>query len=531
MAMNTRALLFTTTLTLSAGFATSALAGEHGQLFSTCGTDSVAQQRQLHGAGILKADALEFRLTDDQIQALNEHQIELLLNIEELAYEGMPAPHVCLHPDTDPKIADAFEQFLQDLWFETRPNAFILSGRWSVTATNGAGLQQGDATTLTYSFVPDGTNIIGEGSSNLQSTMNSIIGNGTWQSLFDQALNAWSDVSGLNYVNEPNDDGVSISGFGSGAAGQLGIRGDVRISGNFIDGGGNVLAYNYFPNNGDMVIDTGDSGFYSNGSNNYRRLRNVVTHEAGHGIGLAHVESDSDRFLMEPFIDTSFDGPQIDDIRGAQRGYGDIDENNNSFGSATDFASATFRGGGFVGGQTKSITLRSMDDNSDVDYYSLTTAEPVTLSLFLSPTGGQYQNTAQGGGGGGAFFDAESVSDLNIKVADITTSILADVDAEPAGEDEALVVELPDPGQYFIIVDNDNTNNIQTYSLLAFFTTLEVETCDPDFNEDGELDFFDISAFLTAYGNQEAQADYNNDGEFDFFDISSFLTDYGAGCP
>ncbi|MGJ8636059.1 MAG: matrixin family metalloprotease [Phycisphaerales bacterium] len=529
MAMNTRTLLLTS-LTLTSGLAASVVAGEHGQVFSTCGTDATAQPRQLQGVGIIPADSLGYHLTNEQIEALNEPQKELLKAFEQLVLEGEAAPHVCLHPDTDPKIASAFEQFLGDLWFETSPNAFILSTRWTSTATDGPGLQQGEATTLTYSFVPDGTFIVGEGTSNLHSTMNNIIGNGTWQDLFDQALNAWSEVSGLNYVNEPNDDGLNISGNG-GAAGQLGQRGDVRISGNFIDGNSNVLAYNFFPNNGDMVVDTGDASFYSNSSNNYRRLRNVITHEAGHGIGLAHIESDSNRFLMEPFIDTSFDGPQIDDIRGAQRGYGDIDENNNSFGSATNFADAEFRGGGFVGGDTKSITLRSMDDNSDVDYYAVTTAEPVTMSLFLSPTGGQYQNTNQGGGGGGAFFDAESVSDLNFRVADATTTVLIDVDDNPAGEDEALVVELPNPGQYYIIVDNDNVNNIQTYSLLAFFTTLAVDTCDADFNEDGELDFFDISAFLTAYGNQEAQADYNNDSQFDFFDISAFLTDYGMGCP
>ena len=41
---------------------------------------------------------------------------------------------------------------------------------------------------------------------------------------------------------------------------------------------------NFFPNNGDMVIDTGDNFYNSTGSNSLR-LRNVLAHEAGHGVG------------------------------------------------------------------------------------------------------------------------------------------------------------------------------------------------------------------------------------------------------
>ncbi|MBL4809490.1 MAG: matrixin family metalloprotease [Phycisphaerales bacterium] len=528
MTINTRSLLIAS-LAITSGLA---VAGEHGDAFSTCGTEANAQPRQLIGAGIMPADALEYRLTDEQIQALSQPQKDLLLKFEQMVYEGDAAPHVCLHPDTNPKVAEAFEQFLSDLWFaDTNPNAFILSARWTNTATDGSGISLGDPVTLTYSFIPDGTNIIGEGPSNLRSFMNSQIGAGTWEALFQTALDAWADVSGLTYTHEPNDDGLSIGGFSS-APGLLGTRGDVRIGGNFIDGNSGILAYNFFPNNGDMVLDTGDVGFYGNGSNSYIRLRNVVTHEAGHGIGLSHIESNSDRFLMEPFIDISFTGPQIDDIRGAQRGYGDFDENNDSFGSATDF-NAIVAGGGapFVGGDIKSLTLRSMDDNSDIDYYAIQTGEPVTLTFMLSPTGGSYQNTAQGGGGGGSFINASAVANLNFSIADSTSAILLTVDATGDGQDESGIIDLPVPGQYFIIIDGDNTNATQTYSMLTFFATLDVPTCAADMNGDGVLDFFDISAFLTAFSNQDPAADFSDDGAFDFFDISAFLTAFGAGCP
>ena len=57
--------------------------------------------------------------------------------------------------------------------------------------------------------------------------------------------------------------------------GVLGTRGDVRIGGHLIDGNSNVLAYNFFPNHGEMIIDTGDS-FYSGTTNNSRGLRNTT---------------------------------------------------------------------------------------------------------------------------------------------------------------------------------------------------------------------------------------------------------------
>ena len=526
MAMHTHTLLITTLAMLSG----MAIAGEHGDIFSSCGTDAQAQSRELVGAGIMPFNSLEYHLTDEQIAALNEPQKELLLAFERGVFSGEMAPHVCVHPDTPPKVAEAIEVFLNDLWFDFSPNAFYLNTRWSGTATNGTGLSQGDPTTLTYSFIPDGTNIVGEGTSNLHSFMNSQIGAGTWQDRFATALGEWADVSGLTYVYEPNDDGVNLSS--GGAAGVLGVRGDVRIGGNFIDGNSGILAYNYFPNGGDMVIDTGDGSFYGNGGNSHIRLRNVVTHEAGHGIGLLHVESDSDRFLMEPFIDISFVGPQMDDIRGAQRGYGDMDENNNSFGTASDLNSLEGGGGApFVGGNLKTISLRSTDDNSDVDYYAVETGEPVVMTVILTPVGGQYQFTQQGNGGGGAFFDAEAVVDLNFSVYDSSFSLVMNVNATGAGESELQAIELPAVGDYFIIVDSANTNNIQTYALSLFFATLDVPDCPADFTGDGSLDFFDVSAFLTAFGNQEAAADFVDDGSFDFFDVSAFLTAFGAGCP
>lgn len=57
------------------------------------------------------------------------------------------------------------------------------------------------------------------------------------------------------------------------------------------------------------------------------------------------------------------------------------------------------------------------------------------------------------------------------------------------------------------------------------------EPCSADFNDDGELNFFDVSAFLAAYLGSNTAADLNDDGQFNFFDVSAFLVAYNAGCP
>ena len=81
-----------------------------------------------------------------------------------------------------------------------------------------------------------------------------------WFPIFQAVFDNLAAVSGLRFVYEPNDDGVGIDGStGSSDWGSLGIRGDIRISGHAIDGNSGVLAYAYYPDNGEVVIDTNDN--------------------------------------------------------------------------------------------------------------------------------------------------------------------------------------------------------------------------------------------------------------------------------
>jgi hypothetical protein len=216
-----------------------------------------------------------------------------------------------------------------------------LSGtRWS-NPVGGPSPNIGDPATVTWSIVPDGTQVsnIGGGlaPSNLISFMDGIYGGGTgpvenrpWFGIFAKTYDTWSSLSGLNFVYEPQDDGAAYQGTSRGVAG---VRGDVRIGGTRIDGDFGILALNFFPNgsgdsgtDGDMVIDTADR-FYRDSSDGptgeNRGLFNVLSHEAGHGIGLGHVIPIDETKLMEPTLAVKFSGPQHDDIIAAQTLYGD----------------------------------------------------------------------------------------------------------------------------------------------------------------------------------------------------------------
>ncbi len=241
--------------------------------------------------------------------------------------------HLLFAPGTPQSYVDANDGASDSQQAGEQPGSsspFTLSSRWWTTATNGGGLGQGDPTTVTWSIVPDGTSIpaiggiSGESSdpSNLVAFLGGIYGVATadsnytdepWFTLIESTVDRWSELTGLTYLYEPNDDGAAFTSYASSAPGVLGTRGDVRLGGHQIDGNAGVLAYNFFPNHGDMVIDTSDN-FFNNLGNDSRRLRNTLAHEQGHGIGLQHVESNNAGFLMEPFLSTGFDGPQFDDI-------------------------------------------------------------------------------------------------------------------------------------------------------------------------------------------------------------------------
>ncbi len=57
------------------------------------------------------------------------------------------------------------------------------------------------------------------------------------------------------------------------------------------------------------------------------------------------------------------------------------------------------------------------------------------------------------------------------------------------------------------------------------------DDCLADWNNDGELNFFDVAGFLDDFAAQNSAADLTDDGTFDFFDVAAFLDAFSSGCP
>jgi len=372
-----------------------------------------------------------------------------------------------------------------------RPDGFSFDddSRWTTTGTDGGGLDRGEPTTVTWGFVADNDVTIGQFGvgepitvSNLISFLDGIYGSGPggsdltqrpWFSLFEMVFSVWGDLIGVDYVYEPNDDGADwvLS------AGVVGVRADVRIGGHSIDGqsGSNTLAYNFFPNFGDMVIDTDNSSFYGDTSNNSRGLRNVLAHEHGHGLGIGHVCPIMLGRLMEPFIDTSFDGPQEDDILAANRGYGDRDEfpgENDSSGTATSLGSIA------IGGSATQLTI-SVDGSSDQDYYSFDAPADAGATVTLTPTGSTYLSGPQNPNGScsaGTSFNALTQSDLGVELRSQSNSILASADDSGVGGAESIENELltDGAGTYFVRVFG-SSDVAQMYELTVALGAVEAD--------------------------------------------------------
>ncbi|GMU34156.1 MAG: matrixin family metalloprotease [Planctomycetia bacterium] len=398
-------------------------------------------------------------------------QQRLLVGAYERGLAKQVAPFACFTPDTPNEVIQAF-----DIALGAGPRA-QLTGRWSSTATNGAGLTQGTPTALTFGFVPDGTfvpNLIGvTGNSNLHAWLDGIYGNqATWQPLFEQMFARWSELASLTYVYEPNDDGSNLNG----AAGVLGVRADLRIAAITIDGNSGTLAYNNFPNDGDMVLDSADN-FFNNTTSNSLRLRNTIAHEHGHGMGLLHVCPINQTKLMEPFISLAYDGPQHDDIRGAQRHYGDPSENDNSSGAATDIGvlnSGSSIDVGAISPPTNGSVL-SIDANGESDWFRFTTSTSVSVTATATPVGLSYDDSAQSGSCGGAgnccsgnIINSASIADLNVEIIDTNgATVLATGSSQPIGSAETTnQAALINPGNYFVRVFEGNApSQAQLYRL------------------------------------------------------------------
>lgn len=407
--------------------------------------------------------------------------------------------YLCWGHDTEPQVVSAFEGVrslaIQEAIEAGDPLPIFQANpwdRWSQTATDGNTGSLGTAVTITWSFVPDGTAVPDGGknaqgndtmaTSDLIAKLNAAYGSPTtpgdlttapWFVIFDDAFNSWSEVTGNTYVYEPNDDGANFPDFRGGT---LGVRGDVRIGGTRIDGNSRTLAFNYFPDAGDMVIDSDDTSNLR--ARQEALFENTIAHEHGHGLGFGHVCPINQTKLMEPFITLQFSGPQYDDVLTAQRFYGDPREP--KAGSKNNETPATAYDLGALDGIYNESAIVSISGSSDVDVYRFEVANPRELNVTLAPTlEPDYLEGPRNlrGCSAGVLFDPTSRQNLSMRVlASDGVTELGSSDSNGIGQGEALNgLQLLQTNQsYYLEVsgggeNSGDGNNAQIYSLQLEF--------------------------------------------------------------
>jgi hypothetical protein len=386
-------------------------------------------------------------------------------------HASLPPAAVCFAPGTPPEYMAEWQARLEGGGHLD----YRIAQRWGRTATNVQTGSRGTPITLTYSFLPDGVTAYNGQPNVLFARMNAMFGSpDVWQAKFVQAFQDWSSLCGIRYV-QVTDDGAPFPG----TRGVTGARGDVRIAAVSIDGRWNILALDYYPDFGDMLLDADE--YWADPAQNFIFLRNIVRHEHGHGIGLAHVCPSNGTKLMEPYYSGAYDGPQHDDLRGAQRNYGDRYEDNDILTSATRL--------GTVAGDTTFAPL-SLDGNNDVDFYKFAVPAGQGFSLFLNPDGSQYREGPQVDGECGEDAMINSLDDLNLNLQLYNASgstLLAESAARPAGEAEQIYhYMVPPPGDSFMVkITGSGINEVQLYTLqfsLFYLDDPYLTVCPLDFD-------------------------------------------------
>lgn len=358
-------------------------------------------------------------------------------------------------------------------------HAYDISHRWTSTQTDGDGLGWGDATTVTWSVVPDGEGYCRAEASDLVAYLDDAWGvspparvadltGRPWWALMDRAYAQYSRTSGLAlvYAAEQLADG-----------GDSGAEGDIRIGGVPFtwdaDGVGGVLADSLSPNDGDMRIDTNrePGGAASPWHSHAAAFRNLIAHESGHGMGLSHSDVVSGaQALMQPSLLTDVWGLQFDDVYALNRLYGDpLEKNggNDTRATATPLGDLGAAGSVSLGRDAGDAVVEEMDGDwagvdsaGDVDWYRFQVAGRTRAGLTVTPMGPTYVTEEQGE------FNAAAQSDLTARLyGPDHAAPLATLRLGGRGEAESVAgFTLPAAGDYYVRVHGAQDRN-QFYRL------------------------------------------------------------------
>ena len=233
---------------------------------------------------------------------------------------------------------------------------------------------------VTFSFVPDGTNVGGVPSA-LVSTLNASYSTSVWQQQFQKAAAVWEAVSNIN-LSQVSDNGADIGGAGN----QQGDPnfGDIRIGGMPQSNSQLAFALSPPPFNGgsaagDIFLNTTQNWSNTNGYD----LETVAIHEFGHALGMSH--SAITNADMYAYYNGTKQALTSDDTAGIQSVYGgrqndaiDAAHSNNTSSTATDITS-------YIDANSQ-IALPSLDVTTtlDADWYKVTVPANTTGTLTAS---------------------------------------------------------------------------------------------------------------------------------------------------
>ena len=401
---------------------------------------------------------------------------------------------------------------------------FSDGSRWMSTATNGTLPGIGSPMTLTWSIVPDGL-VLGTVYTDPATNPNHVsrliarfdelynvpvidrvsdLTARPWFAQMQTVFDIYSSKTGITYVYVTDD------GAPNGSAGALGARGDVRIGGTDLSG---PFAYNGFPGSGgDMVINTAKSEFASAST-----LRLIFGHEHAHGLGLGHVLVDGSNSLsVVAGAGGTTNGAQLDDLSSLLRAYGDVREKSPGDGTrATARTLGTLPASSLltVGTLATDLTVSAAETDfpfsshsTDVDFFRFTSASAQKVIVKLSPQGPTYSYIPEGGSN--TNINLSKQADLTLELQDSAGSVLASADLGGTPPAEAIVIDVPAAGDYFVRVGNNSAKG-QFYRLdigtAAAFEPGAGNYYQAEFNTDGDVEGWipsaDLPAFTTSGGS------------------------------
>ncbi|MFN0011704.1 MAG: PKD domain-containing protein [Phycisphaerales bacterium] len=366
-----------------------------------------------------------------------------------------------------------------DQWMDPMLEFFSTSSVWANDVTLSTSLRAVPAR-LTYSFPADGVNWgtdgqFADGPNVLNVALEPLFGASNVDRAKELVRAAFANYrrnSGLKY-DEVADDGTS---YFTSATRFPGV-GDIRIGGIPLNSS-SVLAYNNFPSSGgDMVINTDtleSGGTLRNTFSSHLTFRNVIAHEHGHGTGFFHTIPCQSNKLMEPFIFVNDLMPMMnrDDIRGAQRNYGDRFAGNNSVANAVNFGNLTSPAVRSIIEKDLSTNGASGFNSSSLDWFKFTLSSDQTVTVQVTPTGVNQNIGSQTTDcvGTGTAVDALMAGNLELNIRDAAGVVTLFSSNNAIGLAETLTQTLV-AGTYSIRVRQQSDGAaanlvVQTYDLL-----------------------------------------------------------------